>query len=154
MQNRVKARVFAARQQSRSEGALRTVSPAPCPPSLFGNGRNAIFMNRDVVEVAQAVLHAFQPREKLLPTLRRLLAREQAGEELRCVSDFLGLNAQLMTAADIEPREPFTFLADLLEAAGQLVGGGNLDGDVTTIANEVVLRSPPLSRRSVRWKAE
>jgi hypothetical protein len=38
-------------------GALRTVSPAPIPPSLIGNGRDAIFMDRDVVEVAQAILH-------------------------------------------------------------------------------------------------
>jgi hypothetical protein len=60
-------------------------------------------MDRDVVEVAQAILHAFQPREELLPTLQRLLAREKAGEELRCVSHFLSLNAQLVTAAGIEP---------------------------------------------------
>jgi len=37
-------------------------------------------------------------------------------------------------------------LADLLEAARQLVGGGNLDGDITTIADKVVLRPPPLPR--------
>src|SRR5262249_10337641 len=54
------------------------------------------------------------------------------------------LNAQLVTAAGIEPGEHFALLADLLEAARQLVGGGNLDGDITTIADEVVLRSPPL----------
>ena len=92
-QNRVEAGVFATGQQSRSEGARRTVSPAPFPPSLIGNGRDAIFMDRDVVEVAQAILHAFQPREELLPTLQRLLAREKVGEEFRCVSHFLGLNA-------------------------------------------------------------
>ena len=53
LQNCVKAGVFAPRQQSRSEGALRAASPAPIPPSLIGNGRDAIFMNRDVVEIAQ-----------------------------------------------------------------------------------------------------
>ena len=146
LQNRVEAGVFASRQQSRGEGALRAASPAPIPPSLIGNGRDAILMNRDVVEIAQAILHAFQPREELLPTFRRLLAREDGGEELRCVSHLLGLNAQLMTAAGVEPGERFALLADLLEAARQLLGGGNLDGDVTTITDEVVLRSPPLPR--------
>src|SRR5215468_10734280 len=146
LQHRVEAGVFASRQQSRSEGALRAASPAPILPSLIGNGRVAIFMNRDVVEIAQAILHAFQPREELLPTLRRLLAREKVGEELRCVSHLLGLNAQLMTAAGVEPGERSALLADLLEAARQLVGSGNFDGDVTTIADEVVLRSPPLPR--------
>jgi hypothetical protein len=99
LQNRIETGVLAARQQSRSEGALRAASPAPILPPLTGNGRDAIFMNRDVVEVAQAILHAFQPREELLPTFRRLLARENGGEELRCVSHLLGLNAQLMTPA-------------------------------------------------------
>src|SRR5262249_37963407 len=119
-------------------------SPAPAPPALIGDGRDAIFMNRDVVEFTQAILHVLQRREKLLPTLRHLLPREKAGEELRCVSHLLRLNAQLVTAAGIEPGEHFALLADLLEAARQLVGGGNLDGDITTIADEVVLRSPPL----------
>jgi hypothetical protein len=77
LQNCVKAGVFASRQQSRSEGALRAASPVPILPSLIGNGRDAIFMNRDVVEIAQAILHAFQPREELLPALRRFLAREK-----------------------------------------------------------------------------
>src|SRR6516165_4561666 len=83
LQNCVEAGVFAARQQSRGEGTLRAASPAPIPPCLTGNGRDAIFMDRDVVEVAQAILHAFQPREELLPTFRRLLAREDGGEDRR-----------------------------------------------------------------------
>jgi hypothetical protein len=82
LQNCVKAGVFASRQQSRSEGALRAASPVPILPSLIGNGRDAIFMNRDVVEIAQAILHAFQPREELLPALRRFLAREKAPHDL------------------------------------------------------------------------
>src|SRR5215831_19788900 len=146
LQNRIETGVLATRQQSRSERALRAASPAPIAPPLAGNGRDAIFMNRDVVEVAQAILHAFQPREELLPTFRRLLAREKAGEELRRISHLLGLDAQLMTAAGVEPGEHFAPLANLLEAARQLVGSGNLDGDVTTIADKVVLRSPPLPR--------
>jgi hypothetical protein len=111
LQNCVEAGVFASRQQSRSEGAFRAASPAPIPPSLIGNGRDAIFMNRDVVEIAKAILHAFQPREELLPTLRRLLAREKVGEELRGVSHLLGLNAQLVTAAGVESGERFALLA-------------------------------------------
>src|SRR5262249_51812583 len=77
---------------------------------------------------------------------RRRLAREEPGEELRCVSHLLGLNAQLVTAAGVELVERFALLADLLEAARQLLGGANLDRDITTIADEIVLRSPPLSR--------
>src|SRR5262249_60078278 len=100
------------------------------PRSLIGNGRDAIFMNRDVVEVAQAILHAFQRREELLPTLRRLLAGEEPGEELRCVSHFLGLNAQLVTAAGVEAGVPFALLPGLLLAAGELGGGGELVGGV------------------------
>src|SRR5262245_25166556 len=142
--DRIEAGVLAARQQPCGEGTLRVSSPAPAPPALIGDGRDAIFMNRDVVEFTQAILHVLQRREKLLPTLRHLLPREKAGEELRCVSHLLRLNAQLVTAAGIEPGEHFALLADLLEAARQLVGGGNLDGDITTIADEVVLRSPPL----------
>src|SRR5262245_64081675 len=128
--NRVEAGVLAARQQSRGEGALRVSSPTPAPPALSSNGRDAIFMNGDVVEVTQAILHVLERREKLLPTLRRLLAGEEAGEELGCVSHLLGLNAQLVTAAGIEPGEHFALLADLLEAVRQVVGGGNLEWDV------------------------
>src|SRR5262249_13707621 len=72
--NRVEAGVLAARQQSRGEGALRISSSTPAPPALSSNGRDAIFMDGDVVEVAQAILHVPERREKLLPTLRRLLA--------------------------------------------------------------------------------
>src|SRR5262249_14990685 len=97
LQNRVEAGVFPTPQQSRGEGALGAASPASISPSLTGNGRDAIFMDCDVVEIAQAILHAFQSREEFLPTFRRLLAREDCGEELRCVSHLLGLNAQLMT---------------------------------------------------------
>src|SRR5262245_36640398 len=76
--NRVEAGLLAARQQSRGEGALRVSSPALAPPALLGNGRDAIFMDGDVVEVAQAILHVLERREKFLPTLRRLLAGEEA----------------------------------------------------------------------------
>src|SRR5262245_21252389 len=144
--NRVEAGVLAARQQSRGEGALRISSPTPAPPALSSNGRDAIFMDSDVVEVAQAILHVLERREKLLPTLRRLLAGEEAGKEVGCVSHLLGLNAQLVTAAGIEPGEHFALLADLLKAARQLVGRRNLDGDIATIADKVVLRPPPLPR--------
>src|SRR5262245_57797770 len=89
--NRVEAGVLAARQQTRGEGALRVSSPAPAPPALSSNGRDAIFMDGDVVEVTQAILHVLERREKLLPTLRRLLAGEEAGKELGCVSHLLGL---------------------------------------------------------------
>src|SRR5262249_27385560 len=143
LQNRVETGVLAARQQSSGKGALRVSSPAPAPP-LIGDGRDAIFMDGDVVEVTQAILHVLERREKLVPTLRRLLAGEEAGKELGCVSHLLGLNAQLVTAAGIEPGEHFALLADLLEAARQLVGGGNLDGHITTIADEVVVRPPPM----------
>jgi hypothetical protein len=121
-------------QQPRGKGALGISSPVPTPPALIGNGRDAIFMNRDVVEIAEAILHAFQRREKLLPTLRRLLAREEPGKELRCVSHLLGLYAQLVTAVGVEAIERFALLADFLEAARQLHGGANLDRDITTIA--------------------
>src|SRR5262249_48250241 len=75
--NRVEAGVLAARQQSGGEGTLRVSSPTPAPPSLSSNGRDAIFMDGDVVEVTQAILHVLERREKLLPTLRRLLAGEE-----------------------------------------------------------------------------
>src|SRR5215831_8668580 len=116
LQNRVETGVLAARQQSSGKGALRVSSPAPAPP-LIGDGRDAIFMDGDVVEVAQAILHVLERGEKLLPALRRLFAGEEAGEELRCVSHLLGLNAQLVTAAGIEPGEHFSPLANLLEAS-------------------------------------
>src|SRR5207245_10569074 len=57
-----------------------------------------------------------------------------------------GFKAKLMTAVGVEPREHFALLAHLLDAARQLLDSGNFDGDVTTIADEVVLRSPPLPR--------
>src|SRR5262245_55024217 len=122
LQNRVETGVLAARQQSSGKGALRVSSPAPAPP-LIGDGRDAIFMDRHVVEVAQAILHVLERGAKLLPALRRLIAGEAAGEELLCVSYLLGLNAQLVTAAGIELGEHFSPLANLLEAARQLVGG-------------------------------
>src|SRR5262249_37038182 len=65
--DRVEAGVLAPRQQSRGEGALRVSSPAPALPALSSNGRDAIFMDGDVVEVAQAILHVLERREKLVP---------------------------------------------------------------------------------------
>src|SRR5262249_37556276 len=146
--DRIEAGVLAARQQPCGEGPLRGSSPAPAPPALIGDGRDAIFMNRDVVEFTQAILHVLQRREKLLPTLRHLLPREKAGEELRCVSHLLRLNAQLVTAAGIEPGEHFALLADLLEEARQLCAGGNISVGTSPRAREVALRAPPLRRAS------
>src|SRR5262245_35061298 len=64
--NRVEAGVLAARQQTRGEGALRVSSPTPAPPAFSSNGRDAIFMDGDVVEVTPAILHVLERREKLL----------------------------------------------------------------------------------------
>src|SRR5262249_176909 len=114
LQNRVETGVLAARQQSSGKGALRVSSPAPAPP-LIGDGRDAIFMDGDVVEVAQAILHVLERGEKLLPALRRLFAGEEAAEQLRWVSHLLGLNAQLGTGAGIEPGEHFSLLRIFLK---------------------------------------
>jgi hypothetical protein len=100
----------------------------------------------DVVEIAQAILHAFERQKELFTALRRLSAREEVGEELRRVAHLLRLDAKPVAASRIELGQLFVLLADLPEAPGQLFGGGGLERDVPTVANEVLLRSAPLPR--------
>ena len=61
-------------------------------------------MHGDVVKIAEPILQALEGREKLLAPFERPLGREQRGEELRRITQLLGLNAKLMAAAFIEPR--------------------------------------------------
>src|SRR5262245_64824781 len=87
--NRVEAGVLAARQQSRGEGALRVSSPALAPPALIGNGRDAIFMDGDVVEITQAILHVLERQEKLVPTLDAFLPGKRPAKNSDAYRTFL-----------------------------------------------------------------
>src|SRR5262249_49140696 len=89
LQNGVQAGVLAARQQPRGKGALRIPSAAATPPALISNGRDTIFMNCDVVEIAQTILHAFQSREKLLPTLSSYPRRARQRTPMRIAPSWL-----------------------------------------------------------------
>src|SRR5262245_29071511 len=104
-QDRIEARVLAPGQQPGREGALGAAAPAPALPATIGDGRDPVLVHRDVVEVAQAVLHAFERGKKLRAPPRRLLAGEEIGEELRRVAHLLCLDAELVAASRIEPGE-------------------------------------------------
>src|SRR5262245_65286671 len=111
--HRVEAGVFVAGPQSGGKVAFRVAAPTPATPAAAGNGRNAVLVHGNVVEVAKAILQVLECRKELLPALPRLLAWKHAGEELRRVADLLGLNAQLVTATGIELRQLLAPLANL-----------------------------------------
>src|SRR5262249_20883281 len=123
-------------------------------PAAVGDGRDPVLVHRDVVEVAKAVLDAFERRQELRAPPRRLLAGEEVGEELRGVAHLLRLDAELVAASRMEPGKLLALLADLAEAPRQLLGGGGLDRDVTAVAHEIVLRprsiAPSPARRRCR----
>src|SRR5262245_22622935 len=115
-QDRIKARVLTTGQQPGREGALRSAAAASALPAAIGDGRDSVLVHRDVVEIAQAILHSFERGEELRAPPRRLLAGEEVAEELRCVAHLLRLDAQLVAAPRIEPGELLALLADLAEA--------------------------------------
>src|SRR5271166_2147997 len=100
-------------------------------------------MHGDVVEIAEPILPALKRRKKLLAPFQRPLGREQRGEELSRITQLLGLDAQLVAAACIEPRQDSAFLANLAPAPRQLLERNHLDRQIAAVANEVVLRVPP-----------
>src|SRR5262245_25847920 len=104
-----------------------------------------ILVDGDVVEIAEAVLQALESGQKILAPLRRALAREQVGEELRSVAQLLRLDTQLVASAHVELRQRLAPLADLAPAPLQLRNGGSFDRQVAAIAHEIVLRLEPLA---------
>src|SRR5215472_1989631 len=100
-------------------------------------------MHGDVVEIAEPILHALKRGKKLLAPFQCPLGREQRGEELRRITQLLGLDAELVTAACIEPRQPSAFLANLAPAPRQLLEREYLDRQIAAVADKVVLRLPP-----------
>ena len=145
-QHRIKAGVLAPGQQPGGEGALRAAGAAAPGPASIDDGRNPVLVHRDVVEITQAILHAFKRRKELRAPPRRLLAWEEVGEELQGVTHLLRLDAELVAPSRIEPGDLLALLADLVEAPRQLLGGGGLDRNVPLIADEIVLRCHPVSR--------
>src|SRR2546429_7572252 len=95
----------AAVQHPRRKCTLAASCPAPLAPSVARNRPDPILMHDDVIEIAQAILCAFERREELVPAFEYLLAREEGGEELRCVTHLLGLDAQLVTVPRTELGE-------------------------------------------------
>ena len=56
------------------------------PPGANADSSHALLVHCDVIEIAEAVLQALEGDKEMLPPLRRPLAREQTGEEFRCVA--------------------------------------------------------------------
>src|SRR5262245_51135151 len=116
-QDRIKTRVLAPGQQPGREGALGAAASLSALPAAVGDGRDPVLVHRDVVEIAEAVLHAFERGQELRTPPRRFLAGKEVGEELRGVAHLLRLDAELVAAPGIEPGELLALLADLAEAS-------------------------------------
>ena len=85
-------------------------------------------MYSDVIEIAEAVLQALEGGKELPAPFSSPLAREQTGEEFRCVAQLLGLDAQLVSAASRRAaRPPCPFCAPCASAVLSCSGGGNRD---------------------------
>ena len=150
LQNPIETGVLATGQQSGSESAFWAAAEVTSPAAI-GYGRDPVFVDCDVVEIAQAILHVFEGREELRAPPRRLLAGEEVGEEFRGVTHLLRLDAELVAASRIEPGELLDLLADLAEAPRQLLGGGGLDRDVAyrgrdRLAVSSIVRTPAKRR--------
>src|SRR6516225_6214579 len=105
--------VFASSQQPSRESAARIRSPM-----MHTHRRNMFFMHGNIVEIAEPVLQTLERSKESLASFDHPFIRKQAGEEIRRVTQLLGLDAQFVVAARIELREGFAFLTHFTPPSG------------------------------------
>src|SRR5262249_51409145 len=98
-----------------------------CFSLLAQHSKVELFVHRDVIERAEAVLDALRCIQECDPAACRLPARKDVRDEFRNVTEFFHRDPQLMALAGIELIESFGFLHDFLAPPGQLLAGMDLD---------------------------
>ncbi len=96
-------------------------------------------MHDDVVQIAKTILHVLQGRQEGLATLFLLFSRKHRLIEFRSVTQFFGLDPQLMPRLRIEFCQYAAPFPDLFPASRQLRAGQRLDRLLATP------RQPPMS---------
>src|SRR6516164_1587764 len=106
---------------------------------------NSLFVHGNVVEIPESILQALEGGMEMLASLCCPLVLEQRGKEFYRIAQLLSLNAQLVPAASIEPRDCSSFLAHLPPASSQLFSGIIDDREVALVAHEIILRVGPMA---------
>ena len=131
----VHAGVLAPGEQTSGKDAARI-----CSATTHAHCRDAFFMHGDVVKIAKAILQELKRGKKLLAPFQRPLGRKQRGKKLRGITQLLGLDAQLVAAACIEPRQLSAFLTNLAPAPRQLLERERLDRHIAAVADKIIRR--------------
>src|SRR5258708_12016664 len=100
-------------------------------------------MHDDVVQIAKTILHVLQGRQEGLATLFLLFSRKPRLIEFRSVTQFFGLDPQLLPRLRIEFCQYAAPFPDLFPASRQLRAGQRLDRLLATLPREFVSRLAP-----------
>src|SRR5262249_27579810 len=117
-----------------------------CFSLLVQHSKVQLFVHRDVIERAEAVLDALRCIQECDPAACRFPARKDVRDEFRNVTKFFHRDPQLMALGGIELIESLRFLHNLLAPPSQLCGSMDLDRPLMSCARGLIIGMAPLDR--------